>query len=96
MGLTRKNERNTPNDNNNGRPKGFIFRLAVLYTEYKYSRPITVKLLREEISSVVEALDVWTEGYKGSAYEDEELIEGLHDQMSIVIDARDKLWRMIK
>ncbi len=93
MGLTRRNERNT---NDDSAPKRFLFRLAVLYTEYKYSRPMTVRLLREEISAVVEALDVWTEGYKGTIDEDEELIEGLHNQMSVVIDARDKLWREIK
>ena len=94
MDLTRKNEEST-NDASED-PNGFLFRLAVLYTEYKYSRPITVKLLHNEISAVVEALDVWTEGYKGTVYEEEELIEGLHDQMSVVIDARTKLWRMIK
>ncbi len=83
-------------EDTDGKPKGFLFRVAILYTRYKYSRPLKVKLLREEITSVVEALDVWIEGYKGTAYEEEELIEGLHDQMSVVIDARTKLWRIIK
>jgi len=55
-----------------------------------------VKLLRKEVFAVVEALDVWIEGYKGTIYEEEGLIEGLHDQMSVVIDARTRLWRMIK
>ncbi len=94
MDLTRRNEEST-SDASEG-PNGFLFRLLILYTEYKYSRPIKVELLRQEISAVIEALDVWTEGYKGTAYEDEELIEGLHHQMSVVIDARTKLWRMIK
>ena len=94
MDLTRRNEKSTSGASEG--PNGFLFRLLVLYTEYKYSRPITVRLLREEVSAVIEALDVWTEGYKGTIDEDEELIEGLHNQMSVVIDARTKLWRMIK
>ncbi len=77
-------------------PVRFLFRLGALYTEYKYSRPMKVKLLRKEVFAVVEALDVWIEGYKGTIYEEEGLIEGLHDQMSVVIDARTRLWRMIK
>ncbi len=79
-------------EESNGGLAKFLFRLATLYTEYKYSRPIKLKLTRVELVTAIEALDVWIEGYRGTANEEEELIEGLHDSMSRAIEVRARFW----
>ena len=65
-----------------------------LHRLYDRNRQYRIKLNREECEHLVQVLDVWIEGYRGAAHTTEsDLVEGLHDSMSISVDTRNKIWR---
>lgn len=49
-----------------------------------------------EVHYMIDILDSWAETYRHLAVEaEDDEIEGLHDDMSIAMEVRDKLWRQL-
>jgi hypothetical protein len=65
------------------RDKVYTWRNRVYFTE-------------QEVHYLVDITDAWIEAYPSIAREaDDDEIEGLHNDMSVAIDVRDKLWRQL-
>lgn len=69
---------------------GFVLGACTVYHKTK----LHLRLSTKEAEYLLDALDVWIDGYKDTAgvAEDEE-IQGLYDSMAVAIDVRQRLWK---
>lgn len=53
-----------------------------------------INLTDQEAKDVLDALDVWIEGYKDSDPEDDEVV-GMFEAFASITDVRNRLWRQM-